>query len=425
MKTKTDNKLSQDDFKALINNYGGATGQNNRPLDQFEGLIVKGLNSGKSFSKNTAYDLKNVGKGFKNGSIELIRDTSRSKIFVSSFHVNRDDGTNKVTNVTIYFFEYKKDNDTKVSEWRFTAKVKITNSSKHNYPLEKLHRYIEKQLQLDGKHIESKYSKVVEGSSADEIEAYGSLIEQVKELKDRKKVTQVLKQIFESNKTADLTKYLLENNLLDDDLKDIVEYRSRVTSIEDFVDMLENTHTENDWQTWFQENSWVLGSDFVRILDERRIDVQNISDYLVEAYDGFLDVIEIKKPSSDLKFWPDSKDHDNYYPHSDLTKAITQSINYINQIEKQIDSKEFSKRIDDVTVIKPRCTLIFGRSIDWDDEQKEAYRILNSSYHNVTILTYDHVLERAKRMLGGKHEWTVTEAMDNSESDLDSDDLLF
>lgn len=34
-------------------------------------------------------------------------------------------------------------------------------------------------------------------------------------------------------------------------------------------------------------------------------------------------------------------------------------------------------------------------------ENKDIHnRILNSSYHNLTIMTYDHVLDRAKRILG-------------------------
>jgi hypothetical protein len=40
----------------------------------------------------------------------------------------------------------------------------------------------------------------------------------------------------------------------------------------------------------------VLGSEFVRVLDERTIDPRNVADYLVEAFDGFLDIIEIKRP---------------------------------------------------------------------------------------------------------------------------------
>ncbi|MGI9086853.1 MAG: hypothetical protein ACR2HH_03785 [Chthoniobacterales bacterium] len=49
--------------------------------------------------------------------------------------------------------------------------------------------------------------------------------------------------------------------------------------------------------------------------------------------------------------------------------------------------------------MKPRCTLIFGRSNDWNKEQAEAYRILNAGFHNLQVMTYDHVLTRAKRML--------------------------
>lgn len=162
--------------------------------------------------------------------------------------------------------------------------------------------------------------------------------------------------------------------------------------------MLKEDLSENDWQKWFTKNNWVLGSNFVKILDEREIDTKNIADFLMEASDGFLDIIELKKPNSDAKFWMSQKDHDNYVPHSDLVKAITQSAIYIHKVEQQANSAEFIKRVG-VSVIKPRCLLIFGRSNDWNSEQKEAYRILNCSYHNLIIMTYDQVLERANRIL--------------------------
>jgi len=37
---------------------------------------------------------------------------------------------------------------------------------------------------------------------------------------------------------------------------------------------------------------------------------------------------------------------------------------------------------------------------DWNEKQAEAYRILNASFHNLTVLTYDHVLARARRING-------------------------
>lgn len=369
------------------------------PLDQVETEILKRLNKGESFTKDKQYDLTTIGKGFKNGSIQLIKDTKRSKIFVSSFHINRQNGTNKVTNVTLYSFERKKDEKSGDSNWELMSKIKVPNDSQHEYPLVKLCKYIDTQLKLDGQELSSKYTKIVEGSTQKELETYSSLIEQVRGITNKDSMTELLRNIFENNETSELTKFLLDNDLLADDLRNAVEYKSRIVAVEELSKMLNSSLPEAAWQQWFQENSWVLGSDFVKILDERSIDVKHITDYLVEAYDGFLDIIEIKKPSESLKFWAQNKDHDNYFPHSDLIKAITQSLNYITQVENRIDSIEFRERVDNVTVIKPRCTLIFGRSIDWDDEQKHAYRILNSAYHNLTILTFDHVLERAKRMI--------------------------
>jgi hypothetical protein len=60
---------------------------------------------------------------------------------------------------------------------------------------------------------------------------------------------------------------------------------------------------------------------------------------------------------------------------------------------------KFADRVG-VRAIKPRCTLLFGRSHDWTEDERQAYRILNAGFHSLSILTYDHVLTRACRMLG-------------------------
>ncbi len=65
----------------------------------------------------------------------------------------------------------------------------------------------------------------------------------------------------------------------------------------------------------------------------------------------------------------------------------------------QANSVKFLNKVDGVRTVKPRCILIFGRSHDWDANQAEAYRILNAGFHNLTIMSYDHVLARAQRIL--------------------------
>jgi hypothetical protein len=209
-----------------------------------------------------------------------------------------------------------------------------------------------------------------------------------------------LKALFENPEKQELLDFVVSNQIIPQDLVVALQSISRSKAIEEFEQMLDDDLVEHRWQEWFQNNDWVLGSEFVRMLDEREIDSAHISDFLMQAYDGFLDIVEIKRPEGGLKFWMDALDHENYVPSPDLMKAVTQASKYIYEVEREANSIKFLERVDFVKIIKPRCILIFGRSFDWHEKQNEAYRILNASYHNLTILTYDHVLQRAKRIVG-------------------------
>ena len=197
---------------------------------------------------------------------------------------------------------------------------------------------------------------------------------------------------------ADTANLLIENGILSDNVFIAATSIKKRDALSEFEAKLCEDLPESYWQKWFTDNKWVLGSDFAQIIDERQIDTENIADYIMRAFDGFIDLVEIKKPNG-LSFWASTKDHDNYVPSSDLTKAITQCLNYIYEIEREANSQKFIERTKS-KVVKPRCILVFGRSDSWNDEQREAYRILNSAYNQLSILTYDHLLSRAKNVLG-------------------------
>ncbi len=209
-----------------------------------------------------------------------------------------------------------------------------------------------------------------------------------------------VRKLFSLPDRIKLIRFLSKENVVPEDVLRGLEQVQRIRAVREFESMLADDCREQKWQDWFQRNSWVLGSDFVRVLNERRIDVKNITDFLMEAYDGFLDVVEIKRPEGGMQFWASAMDHGNYIPSLDLTKAIAQATRYIYEIEREANSIKFLERVDRVRTVKPRGVLIFGRSEGWSPEQQEAYRILNSGYHNLTIMSYDHVLERARRIIG-------------------------
>lgn len=222
---------------------------------------------------------------------------------------------------------------------------------------------------------------------------------------DRPYTTDNADQIRAFFSLADKTKlgeFIVANDVIPDDMSAWLQHAHRARAIKEFEAMLSQNGKENAWQSWFEKNCWILGSEFVSLVDDRRIDVGHISDFLMKAYDGFLDIVEIKRPEGGMTFWAASLDHGNYVPSVDLTKAVAQASRYIFEVEKAANNLDFMERMGGVKTVKPRCILIFGRSKDWNSKQIEAFRIFNAGFHNLTVMTYDHVLERAKRMIGSK-----------------------
>lgn len=188
----------------------------------------------------------------------------------------------------------------------------------------------------------------------------------------------------------------LENDLDLSDINKLIEISDRKKALKEFQENYNNDVNENIWQKWFEKNSWVLGTDFVRISDDRRIDVKNISDFIAENLDGFIDVIEIKKVGESKKFYEAKENHENLVPSSELTRAITQLANYLSTLEHKANEKDTSERIGNI--LKPRGILIYGSSKDWSEKEYRSFRLLNATLSNITIYTYDMIFRRAKKI---------------------------
>lgn len=105
---------------------------------------------------------------------------------------------------------------------------------------------------------------------------------------------------------ADTANLLIENGILSDHVYVAATSIKKIAALEEYEASLAKDHPESYWQSWFSENKWLLGSDFAQIIDERRIDTENIADYIMKAFDGFVDLVEIKKPNR-MPFWPAQK----------------------------------------------------------------------------------------------------------------------
>lgn len=181
-------------------------------------------------------------------------------------------------------------------------------------------------------------------------------------------------------------------------------YEERKSVVVEFEQNIGKELGEEYWQKFLEKNRWIFGSSYIGRIGERRVNIKSTLDHPLITEDGYLEIVEIKTP--EFPFWRVTKDkryflyRDKYLvPHLELQCAITQGSNYIIETEREIDSKSWAKTHDGVYPIKPKCLVVHGRSVGWGDDESTAYRILNDSLHGINVITFDHLLLRAKQTL--------------------------
>ena len=165
-------------------------------------------------------------------------------------------------------------------------------------------------------------------------------------------------------------------------------------------------HRESYWKEFLKANKWIFGSSYIDIIQEDRLDTHHYTDIPFVVEGGFMDIVELKKPS--FPFWTLDKNGSIFlyrgkFPvaHPQLQGAIAQLSGYILQAEKQVDSADFSRDHNDVIPLKPRGIVVHGRSNIWSQDHWQAFRLLNDELHGIQVITFDHLLQRARKSLEG------------------------
>lgn len=164
------------------------------------------------------------------------------------------------------------------------------------------------------------------------------------------------------------------------------------------------TMGEEYWQQLLKNNRWVFGSCYIATVGERRINIKSTVDHPLVCADGCLEIIELKKP--ELYFWKRTNAgalylYRNKYrlPAAELEGAIAQATNYIHEAEVYSESERWIAQHDGIRPFKPKAIVVFGRSKDWDRDDQLAFRLLNDRLQGVSVMTFDHLIARAKQAL--------------------------
>jgi len=170
---------------------------------------------------------------------------------------------------------------------------------------------------------------------------------------------------------------------------------------------------ETLWQKYFEEYLLYLIFSYKKIIPKVELkdfkDVENKPDFVGINHYGGVDIIEIKTHLKDILIWDNS--HKNFAFSSEMSKAIIQTINYIEGISRENfknpkDKKELLEDIKEkenlyhprgIIIISSKDKIFKGRKEFDKDRLERDFTKLRNSIQNIQILTFDEILDMAER----------------------------
>jgi len=149
--------------------------------------------------------------------------------------------------------------------------------------------------------------------------------------------------------------------------------------------------TETDIQRFLEHNPWIVGLPYVRARARAEIPRGKI-DFVLDRYDGFFDIVELKGPDDVIvadrgeacSDRPSSASAYSLGPA--LAKALAQAHYYRSILDQ---CRELHQQYGLSDSRQPRIMILLGRSTDLSASGREILRQLNLTLHRVEVIPYD------------------------------------
>jgi hypothetical protein len=193
---------------------------------------------------------------------------------------------------------------------------------------------------------------------------------------------------------------------------EIVKYQAIHKKLQEMLDN-EVGYNERQWQKEILQIILLLYPKYIHIFTETPVRDDSSSekikkrflDFLLVNADGYIDIVEIKKPS-DNSIITKKTYRDNYIPPKELSGTIMQIekyIFYLNRWGKKGEeylTKKYKDKLPDkfkIKITNPSGFIILGRDNNLSNNQKKDFEVIKRKYKNIIdILTYDDLIRRVE-----------------------------
>ena len=206
----------------------------------------------------------------------------------------------------------------------------------------------------------------------------------------------IVESLLKDGKLSDLIKKGVLKDEHFSELKSVIRISEMEKAITDLESLLIESDTEKDFENWCCDNVWAFGNYYVAKESIHQIsNAEKVDLLLKNALNCYRDIIEFKKPSFAILEFDSS--HNNYYFSKEVSKAISQVINYSDIFESV--AEQGLHRHEEIKAYYPKSIIVVGRSNRFNQEQIRALHALNGRLTGIEIKSYDDLLLQAKNLL--------------------------
>jgi hypothetical protein len=187
----------------------------------------------------------------------------------------------------------------------------------------------------------------------------------------------------------------------------VLKATTQIKTLKEIADEMKteinSTRSESWWQSYIHKNILIIQQGYIQAIEKMNITVggTKFPDFSLITHDNFLDILEIKKPSTVLI--KEDTSRGNFYWDTEIVKAIIQVENYIENVSKQSDAvRSYIKDNHgiDLKVVRPRGIILAGESGNFaSQKQKDDFRLLTLAAKNINFVTYDELVTRLENYI--------------------------
>lgn len=164
---------------------------------------------------------------------------------------------------------------------------------------------------------------------------------------------------------------------------------------------------ETQMQEFLELNPWLLGLHYAHMRARHPI-IRGTVDFILERFDGFHDLLELKGPNDRIFETTDARVAPPSGSGYRLSRPVAQALAQVHVYRHALRHEDVTEELFGLPRSRdPRVIIVIGKVADMTEHSRDVLRELNRSLHRLEIVPFDVLSQRARAILNNVERYLL------------------